>query len=552
MSIVAGFCDAAIIALVVQAAASLAAGRTSLTISLKVARIGPVSVGHVLIFVVFLVIVGVGLGLLQVYLPIRMGTRSAAKARTRAISAYLAAGWPTQSAVRQGGFVDLLTQQTEYAADFTMNIGTMGASLLTFLSLTATAAFVSPVAFLGVLVLAGFLFLVLRPIAQLGQRRAKLFSQESQRFALDVDSLVNLAEEIKVFGASQSVGAKSSRSVEDIRKFRVGMDLSGRAAWSAYQDLATLGVVGVLLLLTRLPHVNLASVGAVVLILLRAMSAGQGVQSTYMAVRQRLPFAKKVQDVIADLEAGIEAGGSFPLSEHSVIELVDVRYAYIPARLVLKGVTFTILKGELVAVTGPSGAGKSTLLQILLRLRHPDSGEYLVDRKGASTFRTADWTRVVAYVPQDPKILEASVIDNIAFYRQIPRETAIAAARAAYIHDEVVGLPDGYDTVIGQRSSALSGGQRQRLCLARALAGQPEILILDEPTSALDDVSERKVHAALASLRGIVTTVVVAHRPGILKVCDRVIGLRDGVVEFDSHLAARPSAEAALTLRHDP
>jgi ATP-binding cassette subfamily B protein len=551
VSIACGFCDAAVIAFVVQAVAALAAQRHSVSINLRVARLGPLSLGQFLAFALVLVIVGVGLGILQVYLPIRLGARAAAVARTRAIDAYLGAGWVIQSAVRQGGFVDLLTQQTEYASDFVTNVGNTGASLLMFLSLTAAAALVSPIAFLGVAVLAALLFIILRPIAQLGQQQAKLFSQESQQFALDVDTLVGLAEEIKVFGASQGVGAATSQSVQDIRRLRVGMDLSGRAVWSVYQDLATLGVVGVLLVLTRLPHVNLAALGAVVLILLRAMSAGQGVQSTYMGVRQRLPFAKKVQDVIFDLEAGSDPSGWASLVGHSEVELVDIRFAYNASKPVLKGITLAIARGELVAISGPSGAGKSTLLQILLRLRHPDSGLYLVDGRKAPTYRSADWSRVVAYVPQESKILPASVFDNIRFYRTMSQEQVVAAARSAFIHDEIMDLPEGYETVIGQRTSALSGGQRQRLCLARALAGEPEILLLDEPTSALDEVSERKVHAALAFLRGSVTIIVVAHRPGILEVCDRVVRLRDGLVEFDAGPCSGLPTETSTRVPHD-
>jgi ABC-type multidrug transport system fused ATPase/permease subunit len=280
-----------------------------------------------------------------------------------------------------------------------------------------------------------------------------------------------------------------------------------------------------------------------VLILMRALSGGQDLQSQYNLARQRLPFVDKVRSLISDLERDRAPAGICSLAEVEDIELRDVHFSYVQSRPVLTGASAAIRPGELVAIVGPSGAGKSTLLQILLRLRYPDGGQYLIGRQPASSFLDADWARRVACVPQDSRVLHASVADNIRFFRDIPEGQVLAAARAAQIDHDILALPEGYETLIGQRMDALSGGQRQRLCLARALAGQPQLLILDEPTSALDDASERLVHEALAQLRGRVTTIVVAHRPGILSVCDRVLTLDGGTLHARPHV---PTAFATM------
>jgi ATP-binding cassette subfamily B protein len=154
----------------------------------------------------------------------------------------------------------------------------------------------------------------------------------------------------------------------------------------------------------------------------------------------------------------------------------------------------------------------------------------------AADVSLAEWTQRVGYVPQDPRLLSATVAENIRFYRRYLSDAdVVAAAKQAHVHDEIMALPDGYDTTIGQRADAVSGGQRQRLCIARALAGRPDFLILDEPTSALDVRSESLVQESLKTLHGEFTLLIVAHRLSTLNICDRIMVIVNGVVEaFES------------------
>jgi ATP-binding cassette subfamily B protein len=165
----------------------------------------------------------------------------------------------------------------------------------------------------------------------------------------------------------------------------------------------------------------------------------------------------------------------------------------------------------------------------------PQSGAYLVDGRSAASIAREAWTRQVAAVPQTARLFDGTVAENIRFHRDdIDDDQIVAAARAANIHDEVAAFPDGYDTEIGQSADGVSGGQAQRLCLARALAGEPSMLVLDEPTSAVDARSELLIRDSLLALRDRTLVFIVTHRSAMIDACDRVVRLDDGrLAELD-------------------
>jgi ABC-type multidrug transport system fused ATPase/permease subunit len=193
------------------------------------------------------------------------------------------------------------------------------------------------------------------------------------------------------------------------------------------------------------------------------------------------------------------------------------------------GITLTIDAGEIVGVVGPSGAGKSTLVQLLLRLRVPSRGTITVSGIPYEDIEPSSWHRLVALVPQDPKLFGGSVHDNIAFHRPgITRERVEQAAAAAHVAHDVRELPEGFDTMLGPRGTGLSGGQKQRVAIARALVGEPQLVVLDEPTSALDTRSEQLLLQTIEELEGRVTMVIVAHRLTTLARCDRLLAMNHG------------------------
>jgi ATP-binding cassette, subfamily B, bacterial len=241
-----------------------------------------------------------------------------------------------------------------------------------------------------------------------------------------------------------------------------------------------------------------------------------------------LPFIERVQDAIERYEHAAQSDETVAFESLGAISFQGVSYSYDGSTPALTDVSFEVKAGETIGVIGPSGAGKSTLAQLLLRLREPSSGYYLVEGKPAARLSRADWASMVSYVPQTPQLIYASVADNIRYFRPVSDEDVERAARLAGIADDVSSWSAGYATIVGPRAAAVSVGQAQRICLARALALRPQILVLDEPTSALDPTSERLIQASLTSLKGSLTLFVIAHRMSTLDICDRVMVIVDG------------------------
>lgn len=198
---------------------------------------------------------------------------------------------------------------------------------------------------------------------------------------------------------------------------------------------------------------------------------------------------------------------------------------------VLKGVSFDIKKGEVVAVIGPSASGKSTLARAILGIWRASSGHIRLDGADIQHYNRNELGPYVGYLPQDIELFDGTVSENIARFADIDSEKVIAAAQAAGVHDMVLQLAEGYDTRIGQSGNALSAGQRQRIGLARALYGDPILVVLDEPNSNLDDAGDRALAATIKRLGDRdCTTILITHKPNILSMVDNIMLLHEGAV----------------------
>jgi ATP-binding cassette, subfamily B, bacterial len=230
-----------------------------------------------------------------------------------------------------------------------------------------------------------------------------------------------------------------------------------------------------------------------------------------------------------------EAPDARPLERaRGEVAFEQVGFAYDPARPVLEKVTFHVPAGTRVGIRGPTGSGKSTLLALLFRFLEPQSGRVLLDGVDVRSWRLKDLREQFAFVLQESVLFATTVAENIAYGRPEATPPEIeAAARAAGAHDFIQRLPQGYDTVVGERGATLSGGERQRVALARAFLKDAPILILDEPTSALDVATEASVLEALERLMVGRTTFMIAHRLATLASCDLQLHLADGRVTVE-------------------
>ncbi len=219
------------------------------------------------------------------------------------------------------------------------------------------------------------------------------------------------------------------------------------------------------------------------------------------------------------------------------IEFRDVWFEYNPGQPVLKGVSFTAQPGTSTALVGPSGSGKSTLIGLVAAFHKPTSGRILVDGQNLSELRLGDYRSHLGVVFQDNFLFDGTVLENIAYADpHASDEEVVRAAKIARCDDFVSRLPQGYDTIVGERGVKLSGGERQRVAIARAILADPRILILDEATSSLDSESEAMIQEGLTELMKGRTTFVIAHRLSTIRRADTILVLDGGqVIERGRH-----------------
>jgi ATP-binding cassette subfamily B protein len=219
------------------------------------------------------------------------------------------------------------------------------------------------------------------------------------------------------------------------------------------------------------------------------------------------------------------------------VQFEDVHFAYQPERPILRGVSFGIPAGRRIAVVGPSGAGKSTLARLLFRFFDVDSGRILIDGQDIRAVTQESLRRAIGIVPQDTVLFNDTIFYNIAYARPgASRAEVEEAARLADLHDFIRSLPQGYDTVVGERGLKLSGGEKQRVAIARVILKRPPILIFDEATSSLDSRTEQAILGALRQVSARTTTLVIAHRLSTIVDADRILVLDQGrIVEQGTH-----------------
>jgi len=265
-----------------------------------------------------------------------------------------------------------------------------------------------------------------------------------------------------------------------------------------------------------------------------SLTSFAGIYTSLQGVRPQVDRVMEVLDTVPEVADG---PGVLVGRAAGRVVLEEVVFAYEPGRPVLHGVSLEAGPGELVALVGATGAGKSTVAGLVMRFFDPVSGRVLLDGRDLRGLRLADVRSQVGLVLQESFLFPMSVADNIAYGRPgASREEVVAAAVAANADEFIAGLPQGYDTVVGERGGTLSGGQRQRVAIARALLKDAPVLVLDEPTSALDAQTEGLLLGALDRLMAGRTTLVIAHRLSTIRRADRIVVLDQGrVVEAGTH-----------------
>ena len=255
-------------------------------------------------------------------------------------------------------------------------------------------------------------------------------------------------------------------------------------------------------------------------------------------MQQSMAGAERVFTIL-DTEPGIkDRPGARDIENcRGKVQFDDVEFSYENGEKVLDGISFTVEPGKMLALVGPTGVGKTTMTQLISRFYEPQKGHILLDGTDIMDLTVSSLRRNISPVLQDTFLFNGTVSENIAYADpDATMDQIVAAAKAAYIHDDIMQMPDGYDTQVGERGVKLSGGQKQRIAIARAVLRKSPIIILDEATASVDVETERKIQQAIGDLIGQKTIIAVAHRLSTIKNADEILVLEDGkIAEQGTH-----------------
>lgn len=528
---VGGLAEALFLVAITRAAFAITAGNDR--VGVLAGRFLPLeaTLGLALVLVTIRVVLAVYASALSA----RLGTSVVATVREDLSSAFLDASWEAQQHQRAGSLQELLTSYSGHASALITSVSQAVVAVGNLTALIGIAVAVDPVGAAMLIGAVALLGTLLRPLRRMVRRRSGEAASAGMDFATSVNEISRLGLELHVFGAQEAARRRVAELVDRAREKSRRVSFATSVATPLYLGLAYLALVGALGVAAASDATNLTSLAASMLVMLRSLSYGQSLQAATTNISASVPPIDALRDTLAMYrrsrreDDGAHIGRLGPVSA----DRVAFRYGDDEGD-VLSDITFTIEPREIVGVIGPSGAGKTTLVHLLLGLRAPTAGQILADGRDIGGFARAEWCRQVTFVPQDPQLIEGTIADNIAFFRDVPKADIERAARLAHLDEQIREFAQGYDRWVGGEGAALSGGQRQRLCIARALVEDPQLLILDEPTSALDVRSEQLLRQTLLDLRARMTVVVIAHRLSTLDICDRIMVIQDGEVKaFD-------------------
>jgi len=395
-------------------------------------------------------------------------------------------------------------------------------------------------------------------IAALVNYVSRLFRRHSRSIQESMGGVTRVAEEaidghrvVKVFGGEAYERERFREVNDDNRRSNMRLEFARAGSDAIIQWIAGIGITIIIYFAVAHSDLSTGDFTAFLSAMLLLMGPLKHLTNINAPLQKGIAAARSVFEVL-DREPE-DQGGTLELGKaRGELELRDVSFSYAEEKGdVLRNISFKVPAGTTIALVGRSGSGKSTLVSLIPRLYDTQRGAILLDGHPLREYRLEDLRRQVALVSQDVVLFNDSIAANIAYgaLASVPREAVERAAEQAFVTEFSARLPQGLDTLVGDRGVLLSGGQRQRIAIARALLKDAPILILDEATSALDSESERRIQEALGVLMQGRTTMVIAHRLSTVEGADRVLVMRDGaVVESGTHaqLIAQVGEYAAL------
>ncbi len=365
--------------------------------------------------------------------------------------------------------------------------------------------------------------------------RHRMNSLESESSAQAVDSLINY-ETVKFFGNEAHELRRYEATLSDWEEAAVKTQTSLGALNAGQSSIIAFGVTGVMVLATHGIVAGQLTLGDLVLVnafLIQLFIPLNFLGVVYSQFKHALADMEQMLQLLEKTPEICDRANAISLPKGEVsLRFESVHFSYQPDRLILQGVNFDLPAGQKVAVVGPSGSGKSTLVRLLFRFYEVTEGQVLINGLDIRDITQQSLRSAIAIVPQDTVLFNDTLYYNIAYgHPNASRRDVEQAAQLAYLHDFILTLPQGYETVVGDRGLKLSGGERQRVAIARAILKNPRILVFDEATSSLDSRSEQSILMALAEVSKGRTTLVIAHRLSTVMDADQILVMEHGQIK---------------------
>ncbi len=494
----------------------------------------PFSLISVLILISVLFIIKAGILYLFDYIKIHIKTRYQQDMMDKVFKKALRADWSYLMKQKIGYLetvirtdVGVSTGAIDILSDLLMIIINLVVYIIVALNISQTVTIMT--VSLGLI-----LILILKPLFVLTKKYSGQMTILNKRVAQHINEHISGIKAVKASGVEGEVGSIGGKLFKEFRFLQIKTFLVQRVSGIITEPIGVILISCVVAFAYYKTAYNLGALIAIVYLIKQIFSFIQSILGKFHSASEAIPYVKEVlkyQEMATQFEEKKMENGEDDFSFKDSLKIKNVSFEYENGKKALNEINFEIKRGEMVGFIGPSGGGKSTLFDMLLRFFNPMEGEILLDNKDIREISIKDWRRNVAYVPQDIFLLNDTIRENIRFRNEkISEEDIIDATKSAYIYDFIQELPEGLDTIVGERGLRLSGGQRQRMIVARALAKKPKILLLDEATSALDKESEKIIQRILMEKRKEITILSIGHKLSTVREADKLIVIDSGKI----------------------